>query len=104
MLTITILAIGLTALGGLQLIAAFSSMTFLIVSLAVSIANFRLRNQTGSRAVIIAAGMVLILATIVIMCIYLWRHAPTNLAWISSIYGSIIFLVFALQYLRSRLV
>jgi len=104
MLTITILAIGLTALSGLQLIAAFSSMTFLIVSLAVSIANFRLRNQTGSRAVIIAAGMVLILATIVIMCIYLWRHAPTNLAWISSIYGSIIFLVFALQYLRSRLV
>jgi amino acid transporter len=101
-LTITILAIGLTALGGLQLIAAFSSMTFLIVSLAVSIANFRLRSQTGSRAVLVAVGMVLILATIVIMCIYLWRHAPTNLAWISSIYGSIVFLVFALQYLRSR--
>lgn len=68
MLTITILAIGLTALGGLELIAAFSSMTFLIVSLAVSIANFRLRNQAGSRPAIIVTGMVLILATIVIMC------------------------------------
>jgi amino acid transporter len=102
MLTITILAIGLTALGGLELIAAFSSMTFLIVSLAVSIANFRLRKQTGSRSVFVVTGMALILATIVIMCVYLWQHAPTNLAWISSIYGSIILLVFALQYRRSR--
>ena len=102
MLTITILAIGLTALGGLELIAAFSSMTFLIVSLAVSIANFRLRKQTGSRSVFVVTGMLLILATIVIMCVYLWRQAPTNLAWISSIYASIILLVFALQYLRSR--
>ena len=102
MLTITILAIGLTALGGLELIAAFSSMTFLIVSLAVSIANFRLRNQTGSRSAYVVTGIALILATIVIMCVYLWRHAPTDLAWISSIYGSIILLVFALQYLRLR--
>jgi amino acid transporter len=102
LLTITVLAIGLTALGGLELIAAFSSMTFLIVSLAVSIANFRLRNQTGSHAVFVATGVALILATIVIMCIYLWRHAPINLAWISSIYVSIILLVFTLQYLRSR--
>ncbi len=93
---------GLTALGGLELIAAFTSMTFLIVSFAVSIANFRLRNPTGSRSVFVVTGMALILATIVIMCVYLWRHAPTNLAWISSIYGSIILLVFALQFLRSR--
>ncbi|MFT5401041.1 MAG: amino acid transporter, partial [Gammaproteobacteria bacterium] len=100
MLTITILAIGLTALGGLELIAAFSSMTFLIVSLAVSVANFRLRNQTGSHAVIIATGAALILSTIVIMCVYLWQNAPGNLVWISSIYGSIVFFVFALQYLR----
>ena len=102
LLTITILAIGLTALGGLELIAAFSSMTFLLVSLAVSIANFRLRKQTGSRSVFVVTGMALILATIVIMCVYLWRHAPGNLAWIASIYGSIILLVFALQYQRSK--
>lgn len=102
MLTITILAIGLTALGGLELIAAFSSMTFLIVSLAVSIANFRLRKQTESRAEFIVTGMALLLATIVIMCVYLWRHARSDLAWILSIYGSIILLVFILQSLRSK--
>jgi len=101
MLTITILAIGLTTLGGLELIAAFSSMTFLIVSFTVSIANFRLRNQTGSSPIFVVFGMALIASTIVIMCVYLWRHAPTNLAWISSIYSSIILLVFALQHLRS---
>ena len=102
MLTITILAIGLTALGGLELIAAFSSMTFLIVSLAVSIASFRLRNQIGSRPVFVVTGMALILATIVIMCVYLWRHARSDLAWILSIYGLIILLVFVLQFLRSK--
>ena len=102
MLTITILAIGLTALGGLELIAAFSSMTFLIVSLAVSIANFRLRKQTKSRAEFVVAGIALLLATIVIMCVYLWGHARSDLAWILSIYALIILLVFFLQSLRSK--
>jgi len=101
-LTITILAIGLTALGGLELIAAFSSMTFLIVSLAVSIANFRLRKQTESSAAFIISGIMLILATIIIMCAYLWQYAPSDFAWILSIYCSIILLVFILQPLRSR--
>ncbi|NIA27041.1 MAG: amino acid permease [Desulfobulbaceae bacterium] len=102
MLTITVLAIGLTALGGLELIAAFSSMTFLIVSLAVSIANFRLRHQTKSRPVFIVTGIALLLATIAIMAIYLWQHAPVDLAWIASIYLSIVLLVVGLQFLRSR--
>ncbi len=103
-LTITILAVALTVLGGLELIAAFSSMTFLIVSLAVSIANYRLRNQTGCRPAFVVTGIVLILATIVIMCTYLWQYAAGDLAWILSIYGSIILLVFILQHLRSRAV
>ncbi|RLA33011.1 MAG: amino acid permease [Gammaproteobacteria bacterium] len=99
-LVITMLSIGLTVLGGLELIAAFSSMTFLFVSVAVSIANFRLRSQTGSRAELILAGIVLMLATIVIMIIYLWQQAPTDLAWIFSIYLAIVVTVFALPALR----
>ena len=101
-LTITVLAVALTAFGGLKLIAAFSSMTFLIVSLAVSIANFRLRNQTGSRPVFIVTGIALILATIIIMGTYLWQHAASDLAWISSIYATTILLVVILQRLRSK--
>jgi hypothetical protein len=60
--------------------------------------------QLGLRELIAmgVGGMALILSTIVIMCVYLWQNAPGDLVWISSIYGSIIFLVFALQYLRSR--
>jgi amino acid transporter len=99
-LTITILAVALTALGGLELIAAFSSMTFLIVSLAVSIANFRLRHRTECRSAFVVTGIVLILATIVIMCTYLWQHAASDLAWISSIYGSIILLVVVFERVR----
>ena len=99
-LTITLLAIGLTVLGGLELIAAFSSMTFLIVSLAVSIANFRLRNQTGARASIVLSGIALMFATIAVMVVYLWQHARSDLIWIGSIYMTIVLLVFALQRLR----
>ena len=99
-LTITLLAIGLTVLGGLELIAAFSSMTFLIVSLAVSIANFRLRNQTSARADIVLSGITLIFVTIAIMIVYLWQHARSDLIWIGSIYTTIVLLVFVLQRLR----
>jgi amino acid transporter len=95
--TITLLAIGLTVLGGLELIAAFSSMTFLIVSCAVSIANFRLRKQTGARADIVLLGIALLLATIVIMIVYLWQHARSDLVWTGSIYVTIVLLVFALR-------
>ena len=99
-ITLAALAIGLTALGGLKLIAAFSSMTFLIVSIAVSVANFRLRVQTRCRAEIVIAGIGLLLATIITMIIYLWLHAPTDLIWIGSIYTMIILFVLFLPGLR----
>ena len=100
MLTITLLAIGLTVLGGLELIAAFSSMTFLIVSCAVSIANFRLRKQTGARADIVLLGIALLVATITIMIVYLWQHARSDLIWTGSIYVTIVLLVVALRRMQ----
>ncbi len=97
---ITALAIGLTALGGLELIAAFSSMTFLIVSAAVSVANYRLRDQTGARVDVILVSIGLLLATIVVMIFYLWQEARTDLIWIGSIYLAIVILVPGLPLLR----
>lgn len=46
--TITILSLLLSALGGLELIASFSSLTFLLVSIAVCVANLKLRGETKS--------------------------------------------------------
>jgi amino acid transporter len=86
---ITAFSVGLTVLGGLQLIAAFSSMTFLLVSLAISIANFRLREVTRSNSAVILAGVVLIIATISVMISYLLADAVTDLLWIGLIYVSV---------------
>jgi len=101
-LVITVLAIGLTVLGSLELIAAFSSITFLLVSTAVSVANYRLRNRTGARAEIIVVGIALMLATIVVMIIYLWQQARSDLIWIGSIYAAIVIMVLALPQLRRK--
>jgi len=86
---ITVCSVGLTVLGGLQLIAAFSSMTFLLVSLAISIANFRLRETTRSNSAVILAGVALILATISVMISYLVANAVTDLLWMGLVYVSV---------------
>jgi len=98
---ITGLAVGLTVLGGLELIASFSSMTFLLVSLAISVANLKLRRQTRSRAAIVLLGMALMLATVSIMIIYLSRNSPYELAWILSIYASVALVVSIYRFLHA---
>jgi len=84
--TITALALMFTLLGGLELIAAFSSMTFLLVSSAVGIANLRLRHKTGANSIIIVPGLILILATLATLVVYLWQHDLPTLIWIAAIY------------------
>ena len=98
---ITGLAVGLTVLGGLALIASFSSMTFLLVSLAISVANLKLRRQTRSRAAVVLLGMTLMLATVSIMIIYLSRNSPYQLAWILSIYASVALVVSIYRFLHA---
>lgn len=99
---ISVLAIGLTSIGGLELIAAFSSMTFLLVSVAVSFANFRLRQQTGARPAIVIAGIALMLTTIATMIVYLWTNSRSDLVWIASVYVCIILAVIVLSTRRRR--
>ncbi len=57
-------AAALMLLGSLDLIAAFSSMTFLLVSLAVSVANLRLRTETRAHTGVVALGIGLMVITI----------------------------------------
>ena len=79
-----------TYFGGLELIASFSSLTFLLVSLAVNIANLRLRRKTKANVYYVLLGMILLLFTIVTLIYYLFVHSPQALGWISSVYGIII--------------
>ena len=91
-----------TALGGLETIASFSSMTFLLVSLAVSVANLRLRSRTRARVPLVLAGIVLMLATIALMVHYLATTSPHTLWVMAGIYCAAI--IAELAFSKRRLI
>jgi len=88
--TIALLSLMFTLLGGLELIAAFSSMTFLLVSAAVGVANLRLRSKTGANVPFVVMGVVLLLVTIMTLLIYLIENDLPTLIWMGAIYLTII--------------
>lgn len=90
--TLAILTVIFTYFGGLELIASFSSLTFLLVSLAVNIANYKLRHKTGANLYYIILGSILLLFTIGTLVYYLAIHSPENLIWIIGVYAVLIFL------------
>lgn len=85
---LALLSAAFTALGSLEVIASFSSMTFLLVSIGVSVANLRLAGETGSNRAWIAAGLVLMTATVGTLIYYLAVHEPRNLLAVALIYGA----------------
>ena len=62
--TMTVLGCALAYFGGLGFIAAFSSLTFLLVSLGIVIANIKLRKKTASNLTITVLGSMLLIITI----------------------------------------
>jgi amino acid transporter len=89
---LAVLTVIFTSFGGLELIASFSSFTFLLVSLAVNIANYRLRHKTGANPYYVILGSILLLFTLGTLVYYLAIHSPENLIWIISVYTVLIFL------------
>ena len=99
---LAILTVLFTYFGGLELIASFSSLTFLLVSLAVNIANYKLRHKIGSNLYIIILGIILLLFTICALVSYLLLNSPEKLIWIFSIYVVLIFMEVANQHFRGK--
>jgi len=87
-----ILTLFFTYFGSLELIASFSSLTFLLVSLAVNSANYKLRDKTKANTYYIVLGMALLLFTVATLVYYLIQHSPQELIWICSIYVAIVIL------------
>ena len=85
-LILTSLGLAITLFGSLEVIAAFSSMTFLLVSLLVSIANLRLHRETGARVAVVLTGITLMAATIVLLWVYLAMNDPSTLGVIALLY------------------
>ena len=87
-IALSALAGAFTLLGGLEVIASFSSMTFLLVSIGVSVANWKLRAKTGSKPWIIAAGIALMSVTVMLLLVHLGTEKPLTLAAVAGIYAA----------------
>jgi amino acid transporter len=88
-IVITVLALVLTVMGGLELIASFSSMTFLLVSIAVCVANFRLRKVTKTALTPIIFGIALMASTVILLVRYLLDGHGRTLGFIGAAYAVI---------------
>jgi amino acid transporter len=78
----------LTVFGGLEFIASFSSMTFLLVSIVVNLANARLYKTTKSKRFPIILGLVLMGTTVVLLIIFMAHNIPWTLLIIACIYAT----------------
>jgi amino acid transporter len=86
---IAAVALALTALGGLELIASFSSLTFLLVSIGVSVANLRLRAETRSARAPVILGILLMAATVGLLLDYLVGRDRAALLFAVAAYAGV---------------
>ena len=85
---ITVLSLVLAVAGGLEFIASFSSLTFLLVSMGVCVANLKLRRRTRSAVAPVVLGMVLMGTTVCLLVYYLGENGPRELATVLGIYAA----------------
>jgi amino acid transporter len=88
-LTLTVLGIGFTTLNSLETIASFSSLTFLLVSLGVGIANYKLRSKTNAKPSVVLFGIVVVIVTILLLLDYMWTHERQTLWSVAVLYGAV---------------
>ena len=75
-----------TVLSNLETIATFSSLTFLLVSMAVSVANLRLRKKTESKAAMVLLGLLLMAVTVALLLRHLARTQPATLGLVAGLF------------------
>ncbi len=90
----------LIALGELRLILEFGSITFLLVSLLMAIANFKIRDKTGSSTWITIIAILGLLMGTVLIIYYEFKTNPEQLLFIVMLY--VILALGAWGYARMR--
>jgi len=76
----------LIAMGGLRLILEFGSITFLLVSLLMSIANFKIRKKTNSSLLITLLSITGLLIGTALILYYEWQTNTEQLFFIVVLY------------------
>jgi len=101
-MTMSMVASLLIAIGGLRLILEFGSITFLLVSLLMSIANFKIREQTKSSLPIsIISIMGLTIGTVLILY-YEFISNPEQLLFIGILYAVLTLGAWGYAHLKNR--
>lgn len=72
--------------GGLQLILEFGSITFLLVSLLMAVANFKIRKKTKSSILFTIVSMFGLLIGVTLILFYELKTEPNQLLFIASLY------------------
>jgi amino acid transporter len=103
-----IIAMALTAsllilVGGLQLILEFGSITFLLVSLLMAIANFKIRKKTNSSTVFTLIAIGGLLTGTVFILTYEYNTKPEQLLFIVGLYLMLTLGALGYGKLRSKL-
>lgn len=86
-ISMALLAFVLILAGGLQLILEFGSVTFLLVSLLIAIANDRIRHKTGSSTWLTRLSIIGLTIGTVLILYYEAKHQPQQLLFIVSLFG-----------------
>jgi len=84
--SMAILAFLLVLAGSLEVILEFGSVTFLLVSLLMAYANFKIRDLTHSSLLITSLSIVGLLIGTILIFYYEFNHQPEQLKFIISLY------------------
>jgi hypothetical protein len=81
------LAFILVLIGNLEVILEFGSVTFLLVSILMAYANFKIRDLTHSSITITVISLLGLLAGAVLIIYYEYMNQPKQLIFILSLYA-----------------
>jgi hypothetical protein len=76
----------LILVGGLRLILEFGSITFLLVSLLMAIANFKIRKRTDSSTLFTIIAIIGLLTGTTLILFYEFKTQPDQLFFIVGLY------------------
>ena len=88
--TMFVLAFLLILGGGLQVILEFGSVTFIIVSFLMAMANFKKRKETHSQLILTVVAIVCLFVAGALILAFEWLHAPEQVVSIVVIYAILI--------------
>jgi len=87
-------------LGNLTVISSFASSTFLLTFASINLAALRLSKCIAVNPVFPLAGILLCMASWLVLCSYLWKQSHHSLLWIAAFYLSVIIFEFLFSQRR----